>query len=101
MHPNSISPTIEVKTTGGDHISDINQAFAAFRETNDERMAQIERRMAGDVVTEEKLARIDRALDETKRRLDNSIMRRATMIRCYGNTRVRSAITSAAATALA
>ena len=77
MHSNSMSPEIEVKASSGDHISDINHAFAAFRETNDERMAQIERRMAGDVVTEEKLARIDRALDETKRRLDNSIMEKS------------------------
>jgi HK97 family phage major capsid protein len=77
MHPNSGSTKIEFKSHGDDHIGDINQAFAAFRETNDERMAQIERRMAGDVVTEEKLARIDRALDETKRRLDNSIMEKS------------------------
>ena len=77
MHPSSVSPNIEFKSKNDDHIGDINHAFAAFRETNDERMAQLERRMAGEVVTEEKLARIDRALDEKKRRLDNSILEKS------------------------
>jgi len=53
MHPSSVSPNIEFKSKNDDHIGDINHAFAAFRETNDERMAQLERRMAGDVVTKE------------------------------------------------
>ena len=49
---------------------DLHSTFAAFRETNDERLAQLEERLGVDVVTEEKLARLDRALDETKSRLD-------------------------------
>ncbi len=51
-------------------FDELHRAFAAFRETNDERLAQLESRMSSDVVTEEKLARIDRALDETKSKLD-------------------------------
>ena len=51
-------------------FDDLHRAFAAFRETNDERLAQIESRLGADVLTEEKLSRIDRALDETKSRLD-------------------------------
>ncbi|HPG04348.1 MAG TPA: phage major capsid protein [Rhodoblastus sp.] len=51
-------------------FEDLHRAFAAFRETNDERLGQIERRLTADIVTEEKLTRIDRALDETKSRLD-------------------------------
>ncbi len=39
-------------------------AFEAFKETNDRRFAEIERRATADPVTSEKLARIDRALDE-------------------------------------
>ena len=46
------------------------QAFEAFKDTNDERLTQIERPSAADVVTSDKLARIDRALDETKRTID-------------------------------
>lgn len=59
-----------VKAAGDDIVADLNRAFSVFRETNDERLAQIEARMSVDVVTEDKLARIDRALDETKSRLD-------------------------------
>ena len=51
-------------------LEELHRAFSAFRETNDERLGQIERRLTSDVVTEEKLSRIDRALDETKSRLD-------------------------------
>ncbi|MFT4097207.1 MAG: phage major capsid protein [Rhodoblastus sp.] len=51
-------------------FEELHRAFAAFRETNDERLGQIERKLTSDVVTEEKLTRIDRALDETKSRLD-------------------------------
>ena len=58
--------SIEAKTL---HDS-MHRAFAAFRETNDERLSQIEDRLGADVVTEDKLDRIGRALDETKSRLD-------------------------------
>ncbi len=51
-------------------LDDFRTAFEAFRSTNDERLAQMETRFGGDVVTEEKLARIDGALDEAKRRMD-------------------------------
>ena len=61
---------VETKSAGDDILADLNRAFAAFKETNDERLTQIENRLGADVVTEEKLARIDHALDETKRRLD-------------------------------
>ncbi len=60
----------EIKSAGEEIVGDLNRAFSAFKEANDERLAQIETRMGADVVTEEKLARIDQALDETKGRLD-------------------------------
>ncbi|MBI1385712.1 MAG: phage major capsid protein [Rhizobiales bacterium] len=46
------------------------RAFEAFKETNDERLAQIERRFTTDVVTSDKLERINHALDRQKRVLD-------------------------------
>ncbi|GLI92065.1 phage major capsid protein [Methylocystis echinoides] len=61
--------SIEIKS-GAEIVADLNHAFAAFKEANDERLAQIETRMGADVVTEDKLARIDQSLDETKSRLD-------------------------------
>ena len=51
-------------------LDEFNRVFTAFRETNDDRLAQIEQRLTADVITEEKLNRIDRALDETKQRID-------------------------------
>jgi HK97 family phage major capsid protein len=45
-------------------------AFEAFKQANDERLTQLETRSA-DVVTEEKVDRINRALDEQKRVLDD------------------------------
>lgn len=49
---------------------EVRRAFEAFRETNDERFAQIEQRLSVDVLAEEKLARIEGALDDARRRLD-------------------------------
>ncbi len=46
------------------------RAFEAFKETNDERLSAMERRGAGDTLVSDKLARIDRTLDETKRVAD-------------------------------
>ena len=60
----------ETKAAGDAMIADLNQAFTAFREANDERLAQLETRLGVDALTEEKLSRIDQALDETKSRLD-------------------------------
>jgi HK97 family phage major capsid protein len=44
-------------------------AFEAYRETNDRRLDDLDRR-SGDVLTDEKLARVDRALDRERGRLD-------------------------------
>ncbi|MEF3367412.1 phage major capsid protein [Methylocystis sp. 9N] len=61
---------LETKAAGEEILADLNRAFSAFKETNDERLAQLESRLGADVVTDEKLARIDQALDDTKSRLD-------------------------------
>jgi HK97 family phage major capsid protein len=63
----------QIKSAGADvngAFDDFARAFHQFRETNDERLAKIETRMGGDVVTEEKLARIDAALDESRDRIE-------------------------------
>ncbi len=45
-------------------------AFESFKEANDERLKQIETRVGADVITTEKVDRINRTLDEQKRMLD-------------------------------
>jgi HK97 family phage major capsid protein len=52
------------------------RAFEAFKDANDERLDQLERRMS-DSLTEEKLDRINRALDDTKRRVDDLALKAA------------------------
>ena len=51
------------------------RAFEAFREANDERLDAVERRVAGDVLLDEKVARIDQAVDHTKRRVDELVLK--------------------------
>ncbi len=71
----------EVKVAGGvshaevaSAFTDLSRAFAAFREANDSRLDALETRLAGDPVIEEKVARIDRAVDEAKSRLDRMML---------------------------
>lgn len=52
-------------------------AFEDYKQHNDQRLADIERRGSADVVTEEKMARIDRSLDEQKRALDRLMVKQA------------------------
>lgn len=67
---------LETKSAAGSHLdlseafSDFMSTFEAFKDSNDERLAQLERRGA-DVVTSDKVDRISRALDEQKRALDD------------------------------
>ncbi|MGE3066798.1 MAG: phage major capsid protein [Hyphomicrobiaceae bacterium] len=75
-----LNPT-QLETKSADDVGaafdDFMRAFEAFKETNDERLADIERRMSADAVTVDKLARIDRALDEHKRLVDDLVLKSA------------------------
>ena len=55
---------LETKVAAGTAQDDVLIAFEAFKDANDERLAQIEKRMSADVVTTEKVDRISRAIDE-------------------------------------
>ena len=57
---------LETKVAFGDFM----QAFEAFKDANDERLVQIEKRMDADVVTTDKVDRLNKALDQTKTRID-------------------------------
>ena len=57
--------TLETKVaspSGG--YDDVLVAFEAFKDANDERLEQIEKRMSADVITSEKVDRINKSLDE-------------------------------------
>ncbi|ESR22792.1 phage major capsid protein [Lutibaculum baratangense] len=77
---NGLAP--EIKAAGGagrgeigEAFDDFLRAFEAFKETNDERLGQIETRMSADVVTVEKMERINRALDEHQRVVDGLVLK--------------------------
>ena len=53
----------KVASATADHY-DVMGAFEAFKEANDERLDQIEKRMSADVVTSDKVDRINKAVDE-------------------------------------
>ncbi len=59
------APSREIKEAFGDFL----RAFEAFKSANDERLDALEKR-SSDVVGDEKVDRINRALDEHKRALD-------------------------------
>jgi HK97 family phage major capsid protein len=55
---------LETKVAGGDPAEDLLRAFESFKEANDQRLGEIEKRMSADVLLEEKVERIGRSLDE-------------------------------------
>ncbi|KLK92719.1 capsid protein [Microvirga vignae] len=73
-------PVVETKSVSDDVASafeDFARTFEAFKDTNDTRLSEIETRLTSDVVMEEKLTRIDAALDDAKRRLDRLALDRS------------------------
>ncbi|AOF89465.1 phage major capsid protein [Sinorhizobium sp. RAC02] len=58
-------------------FDDFMEAFEVFKETNDRRLGEIEQKMTADVVTRDKVDRINRAMDEQKRVLDQLALKRA------------------------
>ena len=60
---------------GADALDELMRAFDAFREANDERLDQIERRMGADPVTDEKVDRLSKAMDEHEKRMERLVLR--------------------------
>jgi HK97 family phage major capsid protein len=62
--------------SGRDDYDELRHTFEAFKAANDERLAVIEHKR-GDVLLEEKVDRINQALDAQHRRLDDVVLRQA------------------------
>ena len=58
--------TIEVREAMDEFLS----AFEDFKSANDERLGELERKLSADVIAEEKVERINKALDQQKKKLD-------------------------------
>ncbi|MGD9915907.1 MAG: phage major capsid protein [Rhizobiaceae bacterium] len=69
----------ETKSVAGlpDAFDELMASFESFKENNDRRLGEIERRMSADVITTEKVDRISRAMDEQKRAIDRLALKRA------------------------
>ncbi|SIR15966.1 phage major capsid protein, HK97 family [Rhizobium sp. RU20A] len=70
----------EVKSTPdtmGAAFDDFMNAFEVFRETNDRRLDELEKKLTADVVTRDKLERINKAMDEQKAVLDRHVLKAA------------------------
>jgi HK97 family phage major capsid protein len=73
---------METKSAPGEYL-DLKDAFGefmatfeAFKESNDEKLTQLEGRMGADTLTSEKVERISHALDEQKRAIDNLALKK-------------------------
>lgn len=73
---------VETKSAPGEYL-DLKDAFGefmttfeAFKEANDEKLAELEGRMGADAVTSDKVERISHALDEQKRAIDNLTLKK-------------------------
>ena len=80
MNATQLSRAPETKAAGdhldlADAFGEFMSTFETFKETNDRRLAELERKGA-DVLTTEKVDRISRALDEQKRAIDGLSLKR-------------------------
>lgn len=69
------APTMTVELQQA--FEELTRGFEAFKDTNDQRLRQIETKAAADVVTTEKLQRIEAALDANTRRVDDLALKNA------------------------
>jgi HK97 family phage major capsid protein len=70
----------ETKAAGPDltlAFEDLRYTLENYRTTNEERLTGLEARQGADPLTEEKLVRMDAALDDTMRRIDRLTLERA------------------------
>lgn len=73
---------METKSSPGDYLDlkdafgDFMTTFEAFKESNDEKLAQLEGRMGADTLNNDKVERISHALDEQKRAIDNLALKK-------------------------
>ncbi len=58
-----------------DAFDDFMHAFESFKDANDERLQQLESKMNSDVLTDEKVDRINHAIDQQKRQLDQLVLK--------------------------
>ncbi len=93
LQPHVPGPDFEVKATTTGGSGDINfmfdqfmHSFEQFKQTNDQRLAELERRGSSDALTLEKINRIDAALDDYKSAMDLASLERSRPALEVGNS---------------
>ena len=81
MTSNMVAPEVKADAGGyatlSDAFDEFMTTFAQFRDDNDSRLREIETRKSADVVTSDKVDRLNDALDRQKRQLDEMALKRA------------------------
>lgn len=96
--PIEMEPTVPATVDLNDAVAKFMSAFEAFKTSNDQRLAEIETRMGADLVTTDKVDRINAELDEQKRRMDGLLKKSIRPVlgetKSYGDDTHRSAFHS-------
>jgi HK97 family phage major capsid protein len=80
MHKENLTAAPEIKAvpdTIADAFDGFMGAFEAFKDANDRRIDEIERKLSADVITTEKVDRINKSIDEQKKMIDQFVIRKA------------------------
>jgi len=76
--PEIMAPEVKgVPETVTAAFDEFMEAFEAFKEVNDTRLGEIEKKLTADVVTRDKMDRINRAMDDQKKVLDQLVLKKA------------------------
>ncbi|AYD00229.1 phage major capsid protein [Neorhizobium sp. NCHU2750] len=76
--PAKVAPEVKaVPETMTAAFDDFMEAFEAFKDVNDQRLGEIEQKLTADVVTRDKVDRINRAIDDQKKLLDQLVLKKA------------------------
>ncbi len=78
MTPQNLETKAASNTTSTevvDAFDEFMRSFEAYKESNEERLAEIERSVSADVVTVEKMNRINHSLDEQKQHMENLVLK--------------------------
>ncbi|RWX76013.1 phage major capsid protein [Neorhizobium lilium] len=78
MQASRVAPEVKaVPETMTAAFDEFMEAFEAFKDVNDRRLGEIEQKLTADVVTRDKMDRINRAMDEQKKVLDQIVLKKA------------------------
>src|SRR6218665_300418 len=80
MDNQSMTAAPEIKAvpdTIADAFDGFMGAFEAFKDANDTRLDEIEKKLSTDVVTRDKVERINKAMDDQKKAIDQLVLKKA------------------------